>query len=74
MNAMTVGVRGVNQFQLLRLISLINRGNGSEGRHRSRSENTKVLCVKASERKNRVLSKSRECGKNTLGGYHLYNF
>jgi hypothetical protein len=32
-----------------------------------------VLCVEVCERKNRVLSKSRECGKNTPGGYHLYN-
>ena len=54
LNAMTFGVRGVNQFQLLRLISFINRGNDSEGKHQSRSDNTKLLCVEVCERKNSV--------------------
>jgi len=46
-----------------------------EEKHQSRSEKYKAsVCVEVRERKNRVLSKSRECGKNTLGGYHLYNF
>jgi len=50
-NTMTFGIRGVNYFQLLRFISLTNRGNGNEGKYQNRSENTKLLCVEMCEEK-----------------------